>query len=113
MAYKPNFSNSHQPTMAELLAGEENYPDLRRGDIVEGQVMGIDENGISISVGYKSEGVIPLSELHSIYPLSPSDRFKIGETVNVLVLDTKGRNSQIILSFDKAKSIDERMDMTC
>jgi small subunit ribosomal protein S1 len=105
MAYKPNFDNSEQPTMAELLASEEAHAELRTGRIVKGQVMGMDENGISLSVGYKFEGMIPSSEIRSIYPMPATERFKIGDSIDVMVLDTKARNGQIMLSFDRAQSI--------
>jgi len=39
---------------------------LHRGDVVEGQVMGSDRDGVLVDVGSKSEGIIPPGEMHSL-----------------------------------------------
>ncbi len=90
--------------MAELLEQEETQPqELQRGDIVEGQVMGIDADGILVSVGHKSEGMVPPREFRSIGP-DPSARYQIGDAIDVYVLDTLGREGQALLSLDRARA---------
>ena len=60
MAEKPDTGSTGQPTMAELLEESTPFRELRRGEVVEGQVMRVDHDGILVSVGHKSEGVVPL-----------------------------------------------------
>jgi small subunit ribosomal protein S1 len=89
--------------MAELL--DESTPllrDLRRGEIVEGQVMRVDSDGILVSVGHKSEGVVPAREMRSV-GTDASARYKVGETIKVLVLDPSSGDGQALLSIDKAR----------
>ena len=38
-------------------------PEFGEGDVVSGRVVRIDKDEILVDIGYKSEGVIPLSEL--------------------------------------------------
>ena len=86
MAEEPDTGRSKQPSMKELL--EESLPlrELRRGEVVEGQVMRIDQDGILVSVGHKSEGVVPQREMRTVTPETAA-RYQIGETIKVYVLD--------------------------
>ena len=51
--------------MAELLKYHEPSKPLQRGDVVEGEVMRIDQDGILVNIGLKNEGVIPPREMRS------------------------------------------------
>ena len=89
--------------MAELL--EESLPlrGLRRGEVVEGQVMRFDSDGILVSIGHKSEGVVPPREMRTLPP-DLVERYAPGSAILVHVLDTAGSEGQAILSFDRARS---------
>jgi ribosomal protein S1 len=51
--------------MGALLEKENlEYKHLRRGDVVEGVVMGTDREGVVVDIGSKSEGIIPPHEMH-------------------------------------------------
>ena len=53
--------------MARLLEAEgQNMPVLRRGEAVEGKIVHIDEEGLLVNIGAKSEGVIPYREMRSL-----------------------------------------------
>lgn len=90
-----------QPTMAELLGGAEPLRELRRGEIVQGQIMRIDQDGILVSVGHKSEGIVPPHEMRSVTP-ALADRYKVGAKIPVLVLEPAGREGAV-LSLDQAR----------
>ena len=51
----------------EALLEEESlgYPSLRRGEIIEGVVVGKDREGLLVDIGAKSEGIIPPNEMQS------------------------------------------------
>ena len=100
---QPMTDRPGEPTMAELLEEETPPRELRRGDIVEGQVMGVDQDGILVSVGYKSEGMVPAREFRSIGP-DPAARYQVGDSIRVYVLDTMGREGQVVLSIDRARA---------
>ena len=89
--------------MGALLEGEGlEYRDLRRGEVIEGLVMGADRDGILVNVGSKSEGVIPPHEMRSLGP-EPAARLNVGERVLVYVLQPETPEGQILLSLDRAR----------
>ena len=96
--------NRDEPqSMAALLEQETTpYTELRRGDIVEGAVVGTDRDGILVDIGAKSEGVIPANEMHSLQPEGPS-KLQMGEKVLVFVVQPESQDGQIILSLDRAR----------
>ncbi len=102
MADEPEVGLQLQPTMAELLEESEAQQELRRGDVVEGQIMRMDSDGILVSIGHKSEGVVPQREARSITPSSEA-LYQVGSTVQVLVLDASHVDGHILLSIDKAR----------
>src|SRR3972149_4696943 len=78
------------------------YRTLRRGDVIEGLVMGADRDGCLVDVGSKSEGIIPPHEMHSLGP-DPARRLTPGEKVLVYVLQPETPEGQILLSVDRAR----------
>jgi small subunit ribosomal protein S1 len=88
--------------MEELLEGSTPLLELRRGDVVEGQVMRVDSDGILVSVGHKSEGVVPQREMRTVTPKTAA-LYQVGETIQVLVLDASYSEGGALLSIDKAR----------
>ncbi len=90
--------------MAALLEEEAAtpYTQLRRGDILEGVVVGTDRDGILVDIGAKSEGVIPPNEMRCLQPEGAS-RMEVGEKALVFVLQPESPDGQIILSLDRAR----------
>src|SRR5713226_1807025 len=78
------------------------YHSLRRGDVVEGQVMGSDRDGILVDVGSKSEGIVPPNEAHSL-GLEGISRLQPGDKILEYVLQPESAEGQIILSLDRAR----------
>ena len=91
-------------SMAALLEEEAAtpYTQLRRGDILEGEVVGTDRDGILVDIGAKSEGVIPPNEMRCLQPEGAS-RLEMGEKALVFVLQPESQDGQIILSLDRAR----------
>ncbi len=80
---------------------DETFKTLREGDIVEGKVMSVDENGALVDVGYKSEGIISPQELErrdeiGDYDISP------GDEIMVYVLNVDSVDGSLRLSKRKA-----------
>ena len=88
--------------MAELLEDHEPIKPLRRGDVVEAEVMGIDQEGILVNFGHKYEGVVPPREMRSISP-EKLQEFQTGEEIFVYVVRPEGEDGQAILSLDRAR----------
>ena len=88
--------------MAELLAGEsQEFRNLRRGDIVDGVIMGVDRDSVLVDIGFKTEGVIPAHEMRSLGP-EGTKQLSVGEEIVVYVLQTENQEGQVVLSVDRA-----------
>ncbi len=90
-------------TMGELLELEGGWKDLRRGEVVEGVVMRVDQEGILVNVGGKSEGIIPTREARSLTPDALA-ALEVGAPLIAYVLRTEGEEGTALLSLDRARS---------
>ncbi|MBK5267177.1 MAG: 30S ribosomal protein S1 [Acidimicrobiia bacterium] len=77
--------------------------EFKEGDIVEGVVVAIENDEVLVDIGYKSEGVIPLSELSIRKAVDPLSVVQIGETLEALVLDKEDEEGRLILSKKRAQ----------
>ncbi|MBE7518050.1 MAG: S1 RNA-binding domain-containing protein [Thermoflexaceae bacterium] len=75
---------------------------LRRGEIVEGMVMGASPDGLIVDVGTKTEAVIPQNEMLSL-GVDGAARLKAGDTVRVMVLQPSSAEGHAIVSLDRAR----------
>ena len=75
---------------------------LRRGEIVEGMVMGASPDGLIVDVGTKTEALIPQSEMLSL-GADGASKLKTGDTVKVMVLQPSSSEGHAIVSLDRAR----------
>jgi small subunit ribosomal protein S1 len=73
------------------------------GDVVTGHVVRIDNDEVLVDIGYKSEGVIPVSELSIRKSVDPGDEVSLGEEVDALVLTKEDQDGRLILSKKRAR----------
>jgi len=96
-------TNEGYQDMATLLEEEsKEYKSLRRGDILEGVIVGSDRDGMVVDVGTKSEGVVPPGEMHSLGP-NVETWPGSGERVLVYVMQPETPEGQVLLSLDRAR----------
>jgi small subunit ribosomal protein S1 len=76
---------------------------FQEGDVVTGNVVRIDNDEVLVDIGYKSEGVIPASELSIRKSVDPSDEVELGEEVDALVLTKEDQDGRLILSKKRAR----------
>src|SRR5665648_1158947 len=81
------------------------YKKIKRGDIVKGQIMKIDEDGYLVDVKYKMEGYLPKIEksLFSKEEENVTHSLEIGDEVYLYIDNVDEKNGTIILSREKAK----------
>jgi small subunit ribosomal protein S1 len=90
-------------SMEDLLEEESrNFRDLRRGDVVEGTVISVGRDGVIVDVGSKSEGIIPLNEMHSL-GADPLSKVQVGDKVIASVMQPETAEGQVLVSLDKAR----------
>jgi small subunit ribosomal protein S1 len=79
-----------------MLMYEETIQDIREGEIVKGQVMGITKEDVIVDVGFKSEGIISIHEFTE--PLN----IQVGDGIEVFLDAVEDQNGQLVLSKQKA-----------
>ncbi len=90
-------------TMASLLETESLSVELPQvGEIRKGVIASIGTNQILISVGAKSEGVVAGRELEQLTAEERAE-LKVGQEVNVFVLNPEDQNGNVVLSFKRAQ----------
>ena len=57
--------SSDTDLMEELLTNNPPRKPLRRGEIIDGSIMEINEEGLLLNIGHKSEGIVPSREMRS------------------------------------------------
>jgi len=83
-------------TMIEPLPLE--WREIKKGMVLTGKVVRTEKFGAFIDVGAERPGLAHISELTHEYIRTPEDAVKVGETVNVKVIDFNRRKKQIKLS---------------
>ena len=73
------------------------------GDVVSGEVVRIDKDEVLVDIGYKSEGVIPSTELSIRRSVNPSEEVSLGERVDALVLTKEDQEGRLLLSKKRAR----------
>ena len=90
-------------TMESLLESESLSVELPQvGEIRKGVIASIGASQILISVGAKSEGVVAGRELEQLTPEERAE-LKVGQEVNVFVLNPEDQNGNVVLSFKRAQ----------
>lgn len=71
-------------------------PELNVGDTVTGTVVKVEEKQVLVDIGYKTEGIVPISELSSLHVDLPGDVVSEGDTVTLQV--KKMTDDEVVLS---------------
>ena len=76
------------------------------GDVVKGRVVRIDKDEVLVDIGYKSENVIPSTELSIRKSVDPADEVELGEELDALVLTKEDAEGRLVLSKKRARFFD-------
>jgi small subunit ribosomal protein S1 len=87
----------NEQSFSELF--EKSIKELNVGDVVEGTIVQINPDSVVVDVGYKSEGIIPLSELADE---KGQVAVEVGDKIDVLFEKRENENGLIGLSKEKA-----------
>jgi small subunit ribosomal protein S1 len=89
-------------TMESWLQSSVEFRTFRKGEVVEGTVMGVQRDGVIVDLNAKSEGIIHLNEMHSM-GADPLSKISIGDKILVYVMQPEPDDGQIVLSVDRAR----------
>lgn len=78
---------------------ESTFKAIGEQQIVTGKVVGVTKNDVVLNIGFKSDGLIPLSEFKDI------EHLKEGDEVEVFVIAKEDKKGQLVLSRKVARSV--------
>jgi small subunit ribosomal protein S1 len=89
-----NYSADERQKLEERYAGT--MSQVADHEVIEGTVVAITPREVVVNIGYKSDGVIAITEFRT------NPNLKVGDKVEVYVENQEGPNGQLILSHKKA-----------
>jgi len=91
-----NYSDEERAKLEEQYAGT--FNSINRGEIVSGTVVSINNKDVVLNIGFKSDGLVSLSEFRDTPDL------KVGDAIDVFVESQEDANGQLVLSRKRAKT---------
>jgi len=76
---------------------------FKDGDILKGRVVKIEKDEVLVDIGFKSEGVIPVSELSIRNSVKPEEILNIDDELEIMVLQKEDQDGRCILSKRRAE----------
>lgn len=92
--------NPQEEQFAELLE-QQSLKTLNTGDIVTGTVAEIKGNEVIVDLGFKSDGIITLDNLTDDGSARPEDLLKVGQEIEVFVVNVNDAEGKVLLSRKK------------
>ena len=99
IAFENDLGVYDQPKEQITEAYDKTLSNVAVGEVVEGTVTAITKREVLVNIGYKSEGVIPVSE----FRYNPD--LKVGDKIEVYVESAEDKNGQLALSHKKARQL--------
>jgi small subunit ribosomal protein S1 len=96
-SFGSGYTKAERTEMAALYDGT--LTQVTEKEVVSGVVVGITDREVILNIGFKSDGLVPLSEFRDIEDL------KIGTSVDVYIEDQEDSYGQLVLSRRKAKIV--------
>ena len=90
-----NYSDDERARMAAMY--EDTLTTVQEEEVVKGTVVGITERDVILNIGFKSDGLVSITEFRDLPDLKP------GDEVEVFIEEQENANGQLILSRKKAK----------
>ncbi|KAA9345967.1 30S ribosomal protein S1 [Adhaeribacter soli] len=91
------YSKAEKAEMEKMY--EDTLTTVQEEEVIKGTVVGITDRDVILNIGFKSDGLVPISEFRDQPDL------KVGDEVEVFIEDQEDPNGQLILSRKKAKIV--------
>ena len=91
------YSKEQKAQMEAMYTGT--LTEITEKEVIKGVVVGMTEKDVIINIGFKSDGLVPLSEFRD------TGEIKVGDTVEVFIEEQENALGQLILSRKKAKIV--------
>nr|WKN36933.1 30S ribosomal protein S1 [Tunicatimonas sp. TK19036] len=92
-----DYSQEEKARMAEMYG--DTLTQINEKEVVSGTVVGINDRDVILNIGFKSDGLVSISEFRDLPEL------KVGDEVEVYIEEQEDKRGQLILSRKKAKIV--------
>ncbi|MGG4032578.1 30S ribosomal protein S1 [Paenibacillus cisolokensis] len=76
----------------------DNFVSLKKGDTVKGTVVKVEDNQVTVSLGYKYDGIVPLRELSAVHQDSAVGVVEVGQELELKVVSIDDDKERLVLS---------------
>ena len=97
-AFEQGESNTNVSREAQTEAYDGSLNKVSDHDVVDGTVISMNKREVVVNIGFKSDGIIPISE----FRYNPD--LKVGDVVEVYIENQEDKKGQLILSHKKARA---------
>ncbi len=99
-----NFNNEEMNNeMMEAI--DSSFTKVRRGEIVEGEVLYVTDDEVMVNINYRADGIISRDELSNDPNVKPSDLFKQGDEIQVYVMRMDDGDGNVVLSYKRVENM--------
>jgi small subunit ribosomal protein S1 len=91
------YTKEQRAQMESMYVGTLN--EITEKEVIKGVVVGVNDKDVIINIGFKSDGLVPLSEFRDVAGIKP------GDEVEVFIEEQENALGQLILSRKKAKIV--------
>ncbi|MBC3535860.1 bifunctional 4-hydroxy-3-methylbut-2-enyl diphosphate reductase/30S ribosomal protein S1 [Megasphaera hominis] len=94
--------------MSEELLDQYDYEENpKKGDVVEGTVISVNDDAAYVSIGTKAEAILPKKEMAVPEPAKASDFVKVGDKLTVEIANNIKDEGSIVVSLVKMKKVED------
>lgn len=99
-------------SFAELLENDGSRGTIKPGEIVEGRVIGVKPDEITVDISYKSDGIIPRNEYTNIPNADLTELVHVDDTITAKVIKTNDGEGSVLLSYKRvaAEKANEKLE---
>ena len=97
-AYEKGESHGEKSREELVKTYDESLNTVKDKDVIEGTIIALNKREAVVNIGYKSDGIIPMSEFRY------NPEIKVGDVVEVFIENQEDKKGQLILSHRKARA---------
>ena len=94
--------------MSEELLDQYDYEENpKKGDVVKGTVISVNDDAAYVSIGTKAEAILPKKEIAVPAPEKASDVIHVGDELTVEIANNIKEEGSIVVSLVKMKKVED------
>ena len=97
-----SYANGVDENFAELFEASQKNQEIKEGEVVDGNVVAVGPEYVTVDIGYKCEGLVPLQEFKDAHGETHID---VGDVISVYLERMELENGFMLLSKEKAEMI--------